>query len=75
MCGFEALTAIAAGRRTLEPSGEEVLRILPAHGSPPYGQLEPHLVAKPSLNTSGMVKIIREDDEPSPSCGGIKLSY
>jgi hypothetical protein len=38
MCKFEALTAVAAGRRTLEPSSEEVLRIQ----SPP---MVPHLTA------------------------------
>ena len=38
MCKLEALTAIAAGRRTSEPSSEEVLRIQ----SPP---IVPHLTA------------------------------
>jgi hypothetical protein len=38
MCKFEALTAIAAGHRTLEPSSEEMLRIQ----SPP---MVPHLTA------------------------------
>lgn len=48
MCEFEALTVIAAGRRTWS---RQVRSKSPPKVSPPR-LVEPHLVAKPSLNTS-----------------------
>jgi hypothetical protein len=51
---------------------------IPAPWFPTSRPVEPHLVAKLSLHTSSMVKIIREDDVisvPSLSCEGIKLSH